>query len=400
MTQAQQQKQANRFLLLYALAAAGGAISYTPFITLLLPVRITAMVGSGDIEWLAYATFFGALASSGGNILFGWLSDKSGVRTPWIVAGLVLSSLLLLSFSLVDDIRLLVLVMIVWQLAVNMMLAPLTAWAGDCVPDVQKGTLGGLLSLSPALGALSAAFVTLPGLAGPDGRLWLVAGLVAAFVLPALLYGRPRPFPDLMDDTGMSRDAGHDERSATSPFTVARMWLARLLIQISEAALFAYLYFWFRTVDPVMTDARVAQIFSVILVVSVPVALTAGRWADRVNRPFLPLPVAAVGAAVGLLLMALSDTLLSAMIGYVVFGVSASVFLAIHGGQTLRVLPRPSNRGRDLGLFNLTNTTPSLVMPWLTLALVPVFGFSGLFFALTICAALAALLLLTLPRPL
>ena len=96
--------------------------------------------------------------------------------------------------------------------------------------------------------------------------------------------------------------------------------------------------------------------------------------------------------------MALSNSLASAIAGYVVFGVAASIFLALHTGQTLRVLPRPANRGRDLGFFNLTNTSPSLVMPWLTIALVPLFGFAGLFAALATCAVVAALLLTTLPH--
>ena len=48
-----------------------------------------------------------------------------------------------------------------------------------------------------------------------------------------------------------------------------------------------------------------------------------------------------------------------------------------------------------LGLFNLTNTMPSLVMPWFTLALVPSFGFSGLFLLFAGLALVAALLLLS-----
>ena len=102
--------------------------------------------------------------------------------------------------------------------------------------------------------------------------------------------------------------------------------------------------------------------------------------------------------AVGLVIMALSNGLKGAIAGYVVFGLSTSVFLALHSSQTLRVLPRPATRGRDLGLFNLTNTVPSLIMPWLTLGLVPIFGFSGLFFVLAILAAIATGLLLTMPR--
>ena len=86
------------------------------------------------------------------------------------------------------------------------------------------------------------------------------------------------------------------------------------------------------------------------------------------------------------------------VVGYVVFGLSTSIFLALHSSQTLRVLPRPRTRGRDLGLFNLTNTVPSLIMPWLTLALVPVFGFAALFMLLAALCMIACVLLITLPR--
>jgi hypothetical protein len=74
------------------------------------------------------------------------------------------------------------------------------------------------------------------------------------------------------------------------------------------------------------------------------------------------------------------------------------VFLALHTSQTLRVLPRPHTRGRDLGIFNLTNTVPSLIMPWLTLALVPAYGFDALFLLLAGLAFVASALLLNMPR--
>src|SRR3546814_13355374 len=51
------------FLLLYALAWAGGAMAYVPFLTILLPARMTALVGVSDVEYLGYVTFCGAVAA-------------------------------------------------------------------------------------------------------------------------------------------------------------------------------------------------------------------------------------------------------------------------------------------------------------------------------------------------
>ncbi len=380
-----------RFLLLYALAWAGAAIAYVPFLTILLPVKVEGLAGGRiGIDWLAWLSFGGALAASAGHLLFGWLSDVTGRRRPWIAAGLLMSCLLLLAMEQAVSLPALLGLIIAWQLALNVMMAPLAALAGDHVPDGQKGLLGGLLAFAPGLGALSGSLVTWPDLMSPHGRLALVAALVAGAVLPLLL---------------MPLSAKSDPAPQATPVppvhplaTVRRMWLARLALQIAEATLFAYLYFWFVAVDGGMTDNRVAGLFAATLVVSAPVALAAGRWADRHGQPFRPLVIAAVGAAFGLVGMALSTKLAAAMVAFAVFSLASAVFLALHSAQTLRVLARPERRGLDLGLFNLTNTIPSLIMPWLTIGLVPRFGFSGLFLALALLCLISALVLAGLPR--
>lgn len=388
-------RQHLHFMLLYALAAAGGAMAYVPFLTILLPVRVEAMAGGDQVSWLAYCAFAGAVAASLTNILFGWLSDRTGNRRAWVAAGLVLSCGLLVAMARVEGLAMLLTLLVAWQISLNMMLAPLAAMAGDFVPDRQKGLLGGLLSFAPALGAASGAFVTIPGLASADMRLVLVAALVALCMLPLLLFGRPRAFPELMAPVPEEKGP----RDPRPRRIVVRMWLARLLVQIAEAALFAYLYIWLRSIADHIVDNDAAQVFGVVLFLAVPVTLLVGRWADRANRPIVPLAVCAALTGVALLLMASAADLPFALAAYGLFGLASSIFLALHTAQTLRVLPRPQHRGRDLGFFNLTNTVPSLVMPGLTLAMVPLFGFAGLFVLLAVLVVLAAVLLATIPRP-
>ena len=385
------ERQSLRFLLLYALAAAGGAVAYVPFLTILLPVRVQTVSAGDEISTLAYAAFAGAIAASLANIGFGWLSDRTQRRTPWIIGGLILSGSLLVAMREADDSISLIGLIVVWQIALNMMLAPLAAWAGDCVPDRQKGLLGGLLSFSPALGALSGALVTWPGFAGPDTRLVLVALMVFAMVAPVLVLGRPRAMPQLM-----VADREVRERPRRTSRKVASMWLARLLVQIAEAALFAYLLYWLQSIEEGFGDNDTATIFAAVLAVSVPLAMLTGRWSDRSDRPIRPLVICAGLGSLGLLIMAFSVDLATGIAGYAVFGLAMGVFLSLHSSQTLRILPRPQTRGRDLGFFNLTNTVPSLVMPWLTLALVPLFGFDALFLLLAALAMVSCALLVAI----
>lgn len=387
-------RQTNRFLLLYALAWAGGSIAYVPFLTILLPVKVTVLAGeSAGVTWLAYIAFAGAVAASLGHIGFGYLSDITRNRRGWIWMGLILSCGLLTMVRRADSLPSLITLVLAWQLGLNMMLAPLAAWAGDCVPNAQKGALGGWLAFAPGFGALAGAFVTLPGMASADARLLLVAMLVAGCVLPVLIAGSP------VQGGGpvMGQPQATSDPAALSPLeqssAARRMWFARLAVQVAEAALFSYLYFWFRSIDPGMEDNRTARVFSAVLILSAPIALWTGSWADRRQRTFAPLIATAMISSLGLAGMAFARTLPAAIATYAVFGFATSVFLALHSAQTLRVLPRSDRLGRDLGLFNLTNTVPSLVMPWFTLALVPHFGFQGLFALLSALSLVAGLLL-------
>jgi MFS family permease len=380
----------DRFVLLYALAWAGGTIAYVPLLTILLPVQVEALAGPPQrVDWLAYIALAGALAASAGGILFGYLSDVTRNRRGWILGGLALSSGLLLLIGRAGSLPELILVIVCWQLALNMMLGPLAAWAGDVVPDRRKGLLGGLMAFAPGLGALAGAIVTQPGLAQAEMRLAVVAALVAICVLPVLLLGpsigegavaSPSP-AEPASDRGGKKGA------------VSQMWLARLAVQVAEATLFAYLYFWLLDLDPSISDNQTARLFSAVMLVSVPLALAAGRWSDRTDRPIAPLQACALASALGLLVMALASDLVGAILGYGLFGLASAVFLALHSAQTLRILPRPDRRGRDLGLFNLSNTLPSLVMPWLAMALVPLFGFPVLFVLLALLATFAGFLL-------
>lgn len=381
------------FLLLYALAYAGGVTAYTPFLMLVLPARITELAGADDIVWLGYIVFAGAVAASVSGVLSGWLSDRTNSRRLWVAVGMVATILLQLAMTQCDSIGALLWLVVAWQLALNLMLVPLIAWAGDFVPDTQKGLLGGLLSIAPALGAWSGILFAAGAAASFAGKAVIIAAMTAALMLPLLLLGQPR-----RPTASPGSSGGSDARPPHLKSAAVRMWVARLLMQISGAALASYLYFWLRVLDPAMGDGEKTVLFAGGLSASIVVALFLGRWSDRYGHPFAVLSLIAALAGLALAAMALVDGPAMAKLAYVLFGIAGATFLALHGSQTLRVLRDPAQRGLGIGLFNLTNTAPSLVMPWIAISLVPGFGFGRLFLVLALLALCAAALLATMPR--
>src|SRR3546814_9676822 len=124
----------------------------------------------------------------------------------------------------------------------------------------------------------------------------------------------------------------------------------------------AYLYFWFRSIDPAMQDNEKARLFSVALTLAVPAALLAGRWADRRDRPFLPLVIGASVSAMGLVGMALAGDAGMAKASYLIFGIATTVFLSLHSWQTLRILPR-SDRDRKSTRLNSSHSCAARMPP-------------------------------------
>lgn len=380
------------FLLLYAFAYAGGVIAYTPFLMLVLPARVTELAGQEDVLWLGYIVFAGAVAASASGIVFGWLSDRTKTRRAWIAAGLAMTVGLQLVMVRCESIGALLWLVIAWQITLNMLLVPLIAWAGDLVPDAQKGLLGGLLSIAPALGAWSGIILAAGGTYSFGDKTIVIAALTIACVLPLLLFGAPRQRSKPQDSA--LRDMRPQPRLASA---AVRMWVARLLVQISGAALASYLYFWLRALDPAMGDGGKTALFAGGLTASIVVALVIGRWTDRHGRPFAALSILAAVSGAGLVAMALAGDPAAAKLAYLLFATAGATFLALHASQTLRILPDPERRGRDIGIFNLTNTAPSLIMPWLAISVVPGFGFDRLFLLLALLALAAAALLATIP---
>lgn len=370
------------FLLLYALANAGGVVAYAPLLSLLLPARIAAVAGSAQLGWLSLATLLGALSASLSNILWGWASDLRGSRRGWAAGGLAatLGSYLLLAFA--DAPAAIVAAVVAFQAAVNMLLAPLAAWAADAVPDDRKGVLGGLLGAGPPVGALAGVVATLPGLPGEGARLAAVCAMVAALTLPLLAAAPAGSAP-----AAVARPAAPRAPVARRDF--ALLWLARLLVQVAAVVLFAFLLFYFRALPDAPSQDWVARLIAATLAVGFPLALLVGRVSDRLGprRPFLVWAAAAMAA--GLATMAAADARPLATAGYLLFGCGLSVFLPLQATFSMQLLPRRDRHGRDLGLLNLANTLPSVVATLLAAGLVPRFGYSGLLWALAAAAVIA-----------
>lgn len=376
----------------YVLAHAGGVVAYLPLLTLLLPLKVEVLAGDARLGLLTAIAVAGAVVASLSHLLFGWLSDRSvgrgGSRRGWVALGLVCTGLGYGGIAWAQTVPALIAAVMLWQFALNALLAPISAMLADEVPDARKGVAGGLLTLANPLASLASAMLFVwPG-SGEAGRLALVLALVALLTLPLLFLRRPEQCPP--PRTVAPRVA------TRSGFAVA--WTARLLVQVAGNVLFLYLLFYFESVAPTaLPEAlapRVGHVMTLAYALPLPLAVLAGRWSDRLGRRTPFLVGAAMLAALGLVVMAGASGWNSAVAGFVLFACGSATFLGLQAAYVMQMLPRPSRRGLMLGVLNLANTLPALMGAGLAWVLATPSDYGALLLALAGLTLAGGLLML------
>ena len=385
-------RQSLSFLASYALAWAGGSIAYTPFLTILLPIRFSQFAGRDDVHWLALCATVGAIAASVSAVLWGWASDrwpstKRRSRLNWSMAGLIATALGTWAIARANSPAAMIVAVAGWQFSLNLMLAPLAGFAADSLGDQQKGSLGGMLAFAPALAALSVIGVAM---VPPDlGRqLALIMVIVALCLLP--IFARRRVPALGMEERSMrsGQEIRPDHR------TLFLLWLARLFVQVAEGLLFLFIFYFLREVSAGrLTLGTFAWTNAGVQLLAIPVALAVGRQSDLGNRRKLPLLAMLCLVAAGLSGMALFNSWVAVIGCYAIFMMGSNSFLALHSAFAMQQLPNQRHFGRDLGLLNLTNTLPSLTTPMLAALVIGRYGYHGLLAMLAVAMFLPAAIL-------
>ncbi|MEU7615860.1 MFS transporter [Micromonospora rifamycinica] len=366
---------------------------FTP-IQVLLPQQVERIAPADKEAMLAVVTGLGALAAVLANPLAGALSDRTclrvggrefGRRHVWTAGGAVLGALALVLLARQQTIAGIALGWVAAQVCFNAMLASLTAAIPDRVPVVQRGGVSGWVGIPQALGlVLGAVLVTA-----------LVSGTVPGYTAMALaVLLLALPFAFLTADDPLPR---HHRPPLRLRALVASMWIdprrhpdfawawiTRFLVQIGNAL--GTLYLLYFLTDGVRYPDPEGGLLVLILLYTLGMMLTAvvaGMLSDRSGRRKVYVIVSGVVMAVAALLLAVAPVWSMALVAAVLLGAGYGVYLSVDAALITEVLPRATDRGKDLGVINIANSAPQVLGPALSAPIVVHLGGYPTLYAVT-----------------
>lgn len=370
---------------------------------ILLPAQTDLVAGPGGREaLLALIVGTGAAVALVANPLWGLVSDRCrtrlGTRMPVVYAGTVLGVVgqVVLFSATTGPVMLTGWVLV--QLGLNGPFAVLAALIADRVPAAQRGIVGSLFGVGQIVGVIAGTVVAEAVGAGTVGYL-VLAGLTPILLvgivladralppsvrgavpgtraqLPAATPSPPAPTPTptttATHGTEAAATGALDPRGFRPTRDYVWAWLLRFLINLTNAILLIYLFFFLDEVVQVEDVAGSVLIVTVItLVLSAVCAGVTGAVSDRLTRRRVFAVAGALATSGGLILLALSTTMPLVLLAAAVLGLGWGLFIGVDMAIITSTLADDATSGTLLGVANIANSLPQVVAPVLAAPIV------------------------------
>jgi MFS family permease len=384
------------FIAVLALANLGIWTAFFTPIQFLLPLQVESLTPGSKEGSLSLVLTVGALISLISNPLAGALSDRTssrlGRRRPWVLWSSVAAVAVLVLLPLAPVVGALALGWAMAQLTLNASYAAVTAIIPDQVPVGQRGTVSAVVGAAQPLGvmvgAIIVALIPQTGVevgsedVGGQGPRY-VAVAVILVVTAALFVWRmpdarlPRARVPSIQWGPFVRSFWIDPRQHPD---FGWVWFTRFLVVLGNAFVTTYLLFFARDVlelAPTEADTTVAGILTYYIGALLIFALVTGPLSDRVGKVRIFVMVASLIIATSLLILAFSRDVTMVTIAAIVMGAGFGSYTAVDLALISRVLPRPEDRAKDLGVVNIANALPQVLAPVIAGVVVTVLRSAG-----------------------
>ncbi|MFF5920919.1 MFS transporter [Streptomyces flavochromogenes] len=382
---------------LLPLLLAGNTAMYALYIGvpgLLLALQIEEIDPAGKVANFGLVSGISAIFATVFNPVAGALSDRSGRRNPWILAGGLLALPVMLLLGSVHTILLVTIAWCLGQAVMNIYQAALTSVVPDRVPMAARGRASAAVGLGLPVGSTIGALV---GAAfSEDYRTgYLVFGaIVAATAVLFTACARERRMPAKAPLPVRAQLAAFGSALTDHDFRWAFIGRALLVLGYFAVAGFQLYILKDHTELPAgLSPEEAVAILMPLNAIAMVVSTVLGGWlSDRFDRRKLFVGASAALAAVALLIPAVSTSWTAMLAFSAVNGLGFGCYMAVDTALVTMVLPKAEDAARDMGVLNVANAGPQIVAPFVASLVVSLSGgYTALFLIAAVLSVVGAL---------
>ncbi|MFB7405573.1 MFS transporter [Streptomyces sp. NPDC056202] len=361
---------------------------------LLLALQIEEIDPADKVANFGLVSGISAIFATVFNPVAGALSDRSGRRNPWILAGGLLALPVMLLLGSVDTILLVTIAWCLGQAVMNVYQAALTSVVPDRIPVAARGKASAAVGLGLPVGSTIGALV---GAAfSEDYRTgYLVFGaIVAATAVLFTACARERRMPAKAPLPVRQQLAAFGSALGDHDFRWAFIGRALLVLGYFAVAGFQLYILKDHTELPAgLSPEEAVAILMPLNAVAMVVSTVLGGWlSDRFDRRKLFVGASAALAAAALLIPAFSTSWTAMLAFSAVNGLGFGCYMAVDTALVTMVLPKAEDAARDMGVLNIANAGPQIVAPFVASLIVSLSGgYTALFLVAAVLSVLGAL---------
>jgi MFS family permease len=373
-----------------------------PFTQIILPIQILAL-DPANKDWdLAAVTAIGSTCGLVSSVIAGAFSDRTssrfGRRRPFLIGGIIFSVALLLTLAFASSIATIMLEWAAYQIAVNVVLAALNAILPDQAPARQRGLISAYTGMAIPLGLVLGSLVVTKALHSNVHLTYIVIGLVflVIIVLFTILL-RDKPLPkEYVEPFHLGKFLKGFWVSPRKYPDFGLAWITRFFLIMSSSVTTIYLLYFLQGVlgyNASTAAGKVTTFNSIYGGILIVAALVSGFLSDRLQRRKIFVVSAGLVVAVSMLLLAFAHSWGLVMAAAIFFGLGYGVYLGVDFALVTDVLPSAGTRGKDMGVFNIANTLPQVVVPLIAAITVSAFhNYTAIFLIVAVAAVLSGVL--------
>lgn len=418
---------------------------FAALLPIVIPTQILLFVAPGSTGNAQQALFLGGLAALGALTALvlqpttGALSDRTrtrlGRRRPYIFASAIGLLVGLSLLALTHEIALFIAGLFIVVVANTVGTTACQGLVPDCVPAVQRGTASGFMGLMTLLGTVGSLAVAsiLLGASASGGAATngiaqgaalyyaLAAGVVIIFASIPLAtikenaLARRNGHPGARPSTQREADAPSRRRAGLTALlhpwrhpNFRWVFLTRGFVMLGLALFMTYIEYYFaRVAQSANFIQATATIAILALAGAVMSTLLMGVLSDRIGRRAPIVCVASAFMALAALAFVVAPGRAPLWPLGILFGLGYGAYMSVDVALAVDSLPSLHAAGKDLGIWSMASTLPSVLAPILGSVVIAltsifgqtVFGYRAVFALATVFLILGAGLVLRVREP-